>query len=173
MNKAVELLVVVFGRLALADDFDRWKVPDPKPPFVTCDRDSLACLHLAWTIEAGVPITGDTGPQRLEAALRYHRKACDLAHRKTCPNADRMQAKLDRFTALKTDGDRLRFWCEDALDAAKLFVAGSATAPRVVQRGCIPMMPKRFRKMVEWAEMAEVDKKPRQVLEVALTYLCR
>src|SRR5262245_9214391 len=105
--------------LALLQDFDgSWKVPDEQTlnPAKCKAGDVKEGLRLAFTAEAGVREFGQTDEKRLEKALQWHQKACEIGKRKPCANAERVQKKLEQARAQKTEPERSAFWCAEALD---------------------------------------------------------
>lgn len=146
------LALVIIPAIANAEDFDgTWKVPDAqRQNAAACKKgDAKECLRLAWTTEAGVSSAGMTPVARLEKARDFHKLACTAAKKTTCSNEARVQAKLDALNALKTDAERAQFWCGDALEGAARFETNSKTAPAIVRKGCIALLPARFKKAVD------------------------
>jgi hypothetical protein len=167
------LVLVLLCGVAAADDFDSWKIPDAltlSP--ARCGSEVTECLHLAWTAEAGILGAGQTDAQRLEAAAKYFQKACDLAKKKPCANADRVTAKLAKVNALTTDADRARFWCGDALDGARLFASDKGSAVTIVRRSCAKLFPAGFQRGLHAVGGGDDTMKAVLVLQAALEELC-
>jgi hypothetical protein len=170
--KSALALVLLCG-VASADDFDSWKIPDALTLSPSrCGSEVTECLHLAWTAEAGILGAGQTDAQRLESAVTYFQKACDLAKKKPCANADRVTAKLAKVNALTTDADRLRFWCGDALDGARLFASDKGSAVTIVRRSCAKLFPPGFQRGLHAVGGGDDTMKAVLVLQAALEELC-
>jgi hypothetical protein len=169
------LALLLVAAPALADDFDgSWKVPDDQTlaPAKCKSGDAVECLHLAFTAEAGIRKPGQTHEERLADAVAWHRRACEIAKKKPCANAERVQKQLDAAKALKSDAERARFWCADALDGAKRFTETSRTATSVVFGACEAVFPKEFKRGLDVVKMTDGPQKPLMFLVAAREQLC-
>jgi hypothetical protein len=168
-------LVTLTATLAFAEDFDgTWKVPDTQTtnPGACKKGDQKECLRLAWTTEGGIRPPGVDGIKRLEMARDYHAKACEIAKKTPCANADRVQKKIDAAKALKTDAEKAQFWCGDAIEGAGRFAAESKTAPVIVSSACTPLFPARFQKVLKAIGGVDGDMKQMMLLVGAQEDLC-
>ncbi|MFT3700132.1 MAG: hypothetical protein QM831_43705 [Kofleriaceae bacterium] len=172
---SLRFLILLVPAIAAADDFTSWKVPDggTMSPDKCAKGDAKECLHLAWDSEAGGQGIDDTSHDRLVHARDWFQQACTIAKKPSCPNADRMAAKIAKVDAIKKDSDKKLFYCADALDSAKLRVAGSKTAPTVVVRDCIiDMMPEGFKDALSGLGKKTKAQRQEQVLQAGLDKLC-
>jgi hypothetical protein len=175
MKLVLALVVSLVSTLAFAEDFDgTWKVPDSqKTNPGSCKKgDQKECLRLAWTTEAGIRPPGVDGVKRLEMARDYHAKACEVAKKTPCANAERVQKKIDAAKALKTDAERGQFWCGDAIEGAGRFAADSKTAPVIVSSACKPLFPAKFQKALGALGGMDADIKQPILLVAAQEELC-
>jgi hypothetical protein len=173
--KLIAALVTLASTVALAEDFDgAWKVPDVQKtnPGACKKGDQKECLRLAWTTEGGIRTPGDDDIKRLEKARDYHAKACDVAKKTPCANAERVQKKIDAAKALKTDADRAQFWCGDAIEGAARFEATSKTAPVIVQKACTALFPAKFQKSVRAIASVEGEMRHVMLLVAAQEDIC-
>lgn len=132
------LLLFLIPVTAGADDFTSSKVKTggSYSPKKCTNGDVKECLRLAWYGETGARGFDETPQQRLEAAQGFHEQACKLAKRAPCPGAERIKKKLEKVAAMKTDRERVQFFCGDALDGVKLFDKPSSN-PIIILRDCV------------------------------------
>ncbi len=169
------LMFAFLSGVAHAQGFDgTWKVPDSQTfaPRKCEAGDVKECLKLAWSAEAGIRVAGGDDLARLRHALKYHELACKHAGRATCSNSRRVGAKIAAFRKLKKPGERIAFWCGDALRSAGLFAENSKTAGTVVQAACLRIFPTVLRDTIGYSVGESAENKLLIVLMSAHQSIC-